>query len=419
MNSIQTALRIGSDMKLYQLAKTGNVKWIELTTKGSTLISEWGVMGGKSQRTEKECAGKNIGRANETTPAAQAKFELEAKITKKKEEGYTEKMPKTDSSLMPTIYLHSIPKSFCACKPINRTPESVEKNKDTYAQQKADGHCIILVKDDTDEVRVYSRRIEDKTEIAKNIPAIWNEAKKLSSGDMALAEFIFVRKADGKHSARAVATVIRKTKVAEALENYTEALKTGKFECRTFDLMFHGGKFIGETDYLDRYDIMKSMKLDIPEIIWDWKKEIPKAKKKLWEGFVLRVKGKGQISYTNNGKPDRRGSYKYKFLQTDDFVVLSATYGESGRHAEVYAKFNIGQYDDDGKIIEMGSVGPGTFTHEELVDLTEELNKKKRTYPFAVEIEYQEMEEDSHALKFGQIQRLRDDKPISECVFEG
>lgn len=402
-------------MKLYQKSKTGKTKWSEITTNGNKLIVDWGLLGGKSQRTIKICQGKNKGKTNATTGASQALAEMASLIIKKKENGYSETMPViSDTILMPELDLDTIPESFCACKPINKTPQKIVKDTHTYAQRKHNGHCLYMVRG-IQAAKAYSRRMEDKTELAAGIPELFTALSLIPEGTFILGEFVFVRN-DGKEIVRKVAKVIRKENAVEAFERYRELLKEGHFIFKIFDILFYKNKFVGNLGYRDRYALLKELKFDIPEIIKDWQSIEALAKIKQWEGFVLRNELDSTITFTTNGKADRQGSYKYKFTKEGDFVVTGAEYGEAGKHAKMYSKFYIAQYDENEQLISCGSVGPGRQSHGELQELTKTIEAGTRQFPFVVEIEYADQDEDSHALTHGQITRIRDDKTVKECV---
>lgn len=54
------------------------------------VIMDYGLVDGKKATKRIPCVGKNIGKANETTPSSQAKLEAEAKWVKQKKSGYFE-----------------------------------------------------------------------------------------------------------------------------------------------------------------------------------------------------------------------------------------------------------------------------------------------------------------------------------------
>jgi DNA ligase-1 len=66
-----------------------------LETRGATIVTQaCKVVGGKAVENTKIIArGKNIGKANETSPLEQAIFEAKSKVQQKFDKGYTEEMP--------------------------------------------------------------------------------------------------------------------------------------------------------------------------------------------------------------------------------------------------------------------------------------------------------------------------------------
>lgn len=78
---------------LYKKTSTGKIQTWEIYVEGSTMYSQSGQLDGKkilSEDTIKE--GKNIGKANETTPEEQALAEAESRWTSKLKKGYIEKL---------------------------------------------------------------------------------------------------------------------------------------------------------------------------------------------------------------------------------------------------------------------------------------------------------------------------------------
>ena len=410
-------------MQLYSLTTSGQIKTIILHTSGSKLISEWGILDGKMQRTEKVCVPMNEGKSNATTPAQQAVLEMNAKIKRKMEEGYSESMPKKGATVvMTSLELDKLPTGFCPSKPVSKCPSKVEKNPNTYAQRKMNGNCIILVK--SKEKKVYSRGMKELTSTMLQIPEVQRLMNSMETGDMLNTEIRFVNKSTGKESTAAVGSLVRTKDPVEAMQKYKELSKIGNFEICVFDILFHENKFIGNTiDYLDRYELIKRFNVKsngifVPVIIRDWKKHIELAKKEGWEGFVLRVPGDSFVTYTTNGKADRAGCWKWKFMKEGDFVVSEVALGKAGKHAKVYARFKLGQY-KDGELLDCGWAGPGTLSHDQLAEYTRDINSKKLKLPFVVEVEFRDWQEDSYCTEHAVIQRIRFDKEPEECEYEG
>jgi len=134
--------------RLYKKASTGKIQFWEIGTEaldeGVQIQIERGQLEGKvvSERGRLVTEGKNIGKANETTPQEQADMEVQSKWTKKKDEGYFETIEeaKTNVVVLPML------------------ADKWEKHQKKisfpcYLQCKYDGsRCI------TDSFKLYSRK---------------------------------------------------------------------------------------------------------------------------------------------------------------------------------------------------------------------------------------------------------------------
>lgn len=75
---------------LYGLDKSGNLKTWRISVENNKIIICFGKEGGKQQLKSEVVEGKNIGRANETTPAEQAELEAMSRWRKQIDKGYRE-----------------------------------------------------------------------------------------------------------------------------------------------------------------------------------------------------------------------------------------------------------------------------------------------------------------------------------------
>lgn len=84
---------------LYKRTKNGSIQQWSIELNGASFRTIEGLQGGALTTAHwTTCAGKRKGAANETTPEQQAQKEVEAKITKQKDRGYTENVQDVDSS---------------------------------------------------------------------------------------------------------------------------------------------------------------------------------------------------------------------------------------------------------------------------------------------------------------------------------
>ena len=83
---------------LYKKTSTGAIQTWQIGVDKNNIIVHFGQQGGKIQRTEETIKdGKNIGRANETTPAEQALAEATSKWEGKIKKGYVEEVDRAEA----------------------------------------------------------------------------------------------------------------------------------------------------------------------------------------------------------------------------------------------------------------------------------------------------------------------------------
>lgn len=124
-------------MILYKKDTKGNIRFLDAYVKGADLIQISGIVGTENPLPHsKTCKGKNIGRANETTPTEQAKKELESLITEKLQEGYfrTVQEAQTTEVLFPML-----------AKDYKKEVKKVDW-KNAFCQPKLDGmRCLLTI----------------------------------------------------------------------------------------------------------------------------------------------------------------------------------------------------------------------------------------------------------------------------------
>lgn len=390
-----------------------------MVAEGPNFKVTWGLLDHKLQTTVKVCEGKNLGKSNQTTPEQQAVLELEAEVVKRIKEGYSETKP--DLAIVDTfeIDLNNLPKQLCPSKPSgeNKLTEAILNDPDIFSQRKRDGNCLILVRG-TGTTKVYSRRMDDLTPFIGDLPIVKQERDKIPMNSFVLYECTYFSNQYQREMPRFVATVVRKEDSTECLARYNELSELGTYEMVPLDCLFMNNKFVGDTEYSNRAKLLAEHGIVVQEIFQGYKEAFETAKKNKWEGLILRVPGeKSHITYTLDGKPKRAGAYKKKCIpDPEDFVVDAVYKGISGKQVDWYVKFHLIQYDENGKTIDRGHVGAGILTHDELKQLTEDIDSGKLKIPFVIEVEFQSKQEESGKLEFGQPQRLRPDKSPAECV---
>lgn len=86
---------------LYKPIKQGKTQQWSIEVQGDSFICTYGQLDGAMQTQTTKCTGKNIGKANETTPEQQAKLEAEALVAKKLKSGYSYEISDTPSVSLP------------------------------------------------------------------------------------------------------------------------------------------------------------------------------------------------------------------------------------------------------------------------------------------------------------------------------
>jgi len=165
--------------KLYASASTGKQKEWQVSVHecgdGTCAIRRThGFTNCQMQTSDKKIsAGKNIGRANETTIFEQAVFEAQSLWNKKKDSAYTEDLPKeTDNVLLPMLAL-----DFRERKHNIKYP--------CYAQPKLNGVRVFCHKIDESTIKYTSRKGKEYTTIHHFDTKL---LKALSVGDIADGE---------------------------------------------------------------------------------------------------------------------------------------------------------------------------------------------------------------------------------------
>ena len=162
---------------LYKKNSKGKIQYWHISvipnpdhSTGYDIYTTYGQKGGKEQETfESIFEGKNIGKANETTPKEQAEVEAKSRWTKQIErKGYVENIEDVDKDLRPgaePMLAHRF----------DKYPDKI--NYPCAIQPKLDGHRCIAVYDHGN-VELFSRQRKKIT----GLPHIENAIKSLLSG---------------------------------------------------------------------------------------------------------------------------------------------------------------------------------------------------------------------------------------------
>lgn len=168
-----------STVRLFKNAGKNVAYWeIDVTDVGELRISHAKSLDGKATTTLRQCEGKNIGRANETTPFEQATLEMESRIRKQIDKGYQYTM---DAAAAPVVNSLGFEKPVLAVVYSKVKQEAIDW-ENAYAQRKFDGHRCMYKNG-----QLYSRGSKPI-----NLPHILAAIQELGMGDLHLDGELYV-----------------------------------------------------------------------------------------------------------------------------------------------------------------------------------------------------------------------------------
>ena len=132
---------------LYKLDSKGKVRILRVYTENADLIQESGLIDGEKVVHRKTCKGKNIGKANETTPENQAVLQAKSKVAEKLTEGYFETIEQAQNL---KVVLPMLADDY------KEKHGKIDWSKSVFVQPKLDGQrCLAIV--ENGEVKLLSR----------------------------------------------------------------------------------------------------------------------------------------------------------------------------------------------------------------------------------------------------------------------
>ena len=214
--------------KIYKKDSKGKIRVLHVFTEGSTLVQESGIVDGKLVQHSSECAGKNIGKSNETTPEEQALSEAMSKIETKMTEGYFNSVEDAEEKGGEKVILPMLAKSY------EKEIEKVDWKKAVFIQPKLDGmRCLAILKDG--EVTLISR----KGKIIDTVPHINNTLVELSKTTNVVL--------DGELYAH-----------GKTFQENMRLLKKNR-GLETEEILYHIYDTVSDQSYINRYDIIKNV----------------------------------------------------------------------------------------------------------------------------------------------------------------
>jgi len=424
---------------LVQRHSTGRVKFVTLSLDGDTLNREWGLLKGKVQKTSHTYDYINKGKANELNSEEAALADYFRIIEKKTKEGYitTESLDVLPDLENNNMNFENLPEQFCCSKPHTEISKSkLDKLKEEHKAKffiKENGLCHYILVTDTNEIKIYTRRIDDHTrkypKIVEAVQAIGYPPNTLLIVELTIDPALNLPHME---SFNLMSSISRSdTLEGKVKENITQTLflqEQHPVKAVVFNMLFHNGEDLTSLSYssiinlyIDYFDNYKLEIFDAPkqivlikpfELFFDsydqafaWAEE----NKKKYEGLVVwDVTANAEITY--NGKPNRRACYKLKASQEDDVVAYDWKEGTGAKQGKI-GSLLIGKYNLKGQMIPMGNVGSGLKIKEGDCEV------ENWTFPCVIEITY-DQKFPTGKYQFPRFNKKHEDKVPSDIIID-
>jgi len=389
---------------LYSRSEDGSIQVWKIQQVGVVVTRQWGMLNGKMIETS-EVLDDRKGRPG--PERAQARF---AKLVQDRiDNGWVpdrHKVRKATEMNDADFDFSSLPDSFAPQKPVQTLPRLDVVGGEFLFQRKRDGqrHYVLVTADR--KVRIYSRKMEEKTQ---HMPKLRYAIEQLDLPRCTVLDGELIVDRKGQDDFRATGQICRAGTGRAVL-----AEKDLPVRFMPFDLLFWREKSVHQEAYRHRWDILEDVidpyfsdeMIALPQTFRRFENAKAMALKEKWEGLVIWDLN-APNSLRMNGKHVRAGCYKWKPIQEDDFVATGWKPG-NGRLATTMGKLVIAQY-VKGKLVEIGRVGSG-FDDETRAAVA----NGKWKFPCVVTLEYDKQEEDSLALRFPVFIRKHPDKSVEE-----
>ena len=168
---------------LYKKNSSGEIQVWTIMTAGNIITTKWGVKDGKIQTTTDEIKeGKNLGKANATTPEEQATAEAQARWEKQKKKKYVESLEDAQAGKIDALIEGGVD-----CMLAHKFRDHAAKIKyPAFKQPKLDGiRCLAIVKDG--KATLWSRtrkRITSMVHIERALEKMVPVGEMVSDGEL-------------------------------------------------------------------------------------------------------------------------------------------------------------------------------------------------------------------------------------------
>lgn len=343
------------EQKLYKKNSRGKIQQWTIITDGGTFYTIEGDVDGKlTTNVPTICEGKNIGKANETSPEEQAIREALSKVTKKREEGYADTIEDahvTKREIEPMLAFGI---------------EKCEKHligKKLASQPKLDGIRSVAPNSTT---KVFTRN----GKLVKVIPHIEDELSKLFVDLQELYPDVEA-KIDGElynHLFKAdfneIASIVKQQKPVE--EDFIKSKKYVQYHIYDIDIpnltFKERYKLLVQLiqdkgyQYLHLVETVFDLEIDSPELdVLYFEEYIPDG----YEGQIIRV----QDSFYENKRT--KNLVKRKEFMDDEFIIRDVEEGLGTRSSMMGRLILLMK---DGRIFESGCRGNFDYYRELLLN---------------------------------------------------
>jgi DNA ligase 1 len=304
-------------LKLFKKSSTGAIQTWSISVSGSDITVNHGQLDGAIQTaTETIKSGKNQGKANETTPEAQALAEAQSKWLKQKKKGYVEDLQTAEKG--------QVDKSVIAG---GVDPMLAHKYKDhahkiefpCYGQPKLDGVRCISVIEPNGNVTLWSRTRKFIT----SVPHINKELSKLADQETIILDGeLYVNKY--KNDFEKIISMVRQQEPAPGHE---------VIQYHVYDMVMDGPFLIRKATFQALLQqINNSVVVPVETVILHDTEELDSAFSSFveegYEGLMVR---------NVQGTYEHKRSYnlqKVKEMQDEEFVVIDVESGRGKREGQ-------------------------------------------------------------------------------------
>ena len=420
---------------LVQTNQIGKTKFIKITQKFNTVFREWGIVGGKIQKTSNVYEAINAGKINELTACQAAKADYHRIIEKKIKDGYV----KTESlDILPDllglveITLDDIPTGFCCSKP---KKEIIEAELDALMVfgnarffVKYNGLCHYILINSKSEVKIYTRRWDDHT---RKYPTIVEAVQKrrFNPGTLLITELCIDPNLGLPHmEAFQLMSAISKSdtvkgKLKAEIPKTIAKQKEHQVKAAIFGILYHSGNKTWNRDY---ESMLNALEKTVPllnegkilfrpvEVFFKDTTEVfsyVKDNAMLVEGLVVWDQTQA-MEVTMNGKPNRCAAWKIKAPNEMDIVANGYVEGNGDLQGKI-GSLIIGLYDTKGNFHELGTVGSGLQPNKGDCDIS------AWVFPCVIEIKFSQIFSGTGAFQFPVFSKKHEDKePLETELYE-